>query len=326
MLPLVTPAYTTDYGTAYCGDALDLLAQMPDGSVNLVFTSPPFALQSPKAYGNRSQEEYVDWFVPFAREVRRILKDDGSFVVELGGSYRKGVPVRSLYNFRVLIRLCDEVGFFFAEDFYWHNTAKLPTPTVWVSVRKIRAKDSVSTVWWMSKTEWPKADVGKAMAPYSIAMKSYIASGFERCRTHPSGHKIGPSFNKDNGGSLPSNLLQIPNSVSSGVYLDTCRLSGEAPHPARFPGKLPEFFIRMLTDPGDTVLDIFAGSNTTGSVAEAEDRRWLAFELSRDYVATSAFRFLGDNRSVDDARQLASRIRSGQTVNMNDYRQQQPLL
>ena len=322
------PAYLTESGAAYCGDSIELLAQLPDNSINLVFTSPPFALQRQKAYGNKGQVEYIDWLAEFAREVRRVLKDDGSFVLDLGGAYEKGSPVRSLYNFRVLIKLCDDVGFFLAEDFYWYNPSKLPSPIEWVNKRKIRAKDAVNTVWWFSKTEWPKANVSKVLAPYSDRMKKLLSDpdAFYTPKLRPSGHDIGKAFGKDNGGAMPSNLLQIPNTESNGLYLNGCKTVGEKQHPARFPAKLPEFFIRMLTEPGDVVLDIFAGSNTTGQVAEAEGRPWLSFELSRDYVATSAFRFLSGDNTYGEMRELYERVESGQTVNLNDYLYQRSLL
>ena len=125
------PAYWTVRGSAFIGDSRKLLAELPDDSINLVITSPPFALQRQKEYGNLEQHEYVDWFLEFARLVHRKLKVDGSFVVDFGGAYMKGVPARSLYNFRVLIRMIDEVGFFLAEDFYWFNSSKLPSPIEW---------------------------------------------------------------------------------------------------------------------------------------------------------------------------------------------------
>lgn len=322
------PAYLTDSGAAYCGDSIELLAQLPDNSINLVFTSPPFALQRQKAYGNKDQGEYIDWLAAFAREVRRVLKDDGSFVLDLGGAYEKGTPARSLYNFRVLIKLCDDVGFFLAEDFYWYNPSKLPSPIEWVNKRKIRAKDAVNTVWWFSKTEWPKANVSKVLAPYSDRMKKLLADpdAFYTPKLRPSGHDIGKAFGRDNGGAIPSNLLQIPNTESNGIYLDGCKTVGEKQHPARFPTKLPEFFIRMLTEPDDVVLDIFAGSNTTGQVAEAEGRPWLSFEISHDYVATSVFRFLSGDNTHDEMRELYERVESGQTVNLNEYLCQGSLL
>ena len=110
------PSYVTNLGSAICGDSRDLLAELPDGSVNLVITSPPFALQRQKNYGNVEQHEYIDWLSGFATLVYRKLRTDGSFVIDIGGSYTKGVPARSLYPFRVLLRFCDDIGFFLAED------------------------------------------------------------------------------------------------------------------------------------------------------------------------------------------------------------------
>jgi len=317
----IRPAYTTGLGAAYCGDSLDLLVALPEESINLVVTSPPFALQRQKSYGNKDQAEYIDWLAQFAHQVRRVLKKDGSFVLDLGGAYEKGVPTRSLYNFRVLIKFCDDVGFFLAEDFYWFNPSKLPSPIEWVNKRKLRAKDAVNTVWWFGKSEWPKADVTRVLAPYSDRMKKLLEDpeAYYAPKLRPSGHDIGKGFGKDNGGAIPSNLLQIPNSESNGQYLGGCKLVGEKQHPARFPAKLPEFFIKMLTDPGDIVLDIFGGSNTTGQAAQAQGRRWLSFELSREYVGASAFRFLEKRNSQSEMREIFDRIERDETVDLTDY-------
>ncbi len=302
-LPELTtiPVYSTHLGRAYCGDSRELLAELPDGSLNLVITSPPFALLRKKEYGNRDQHEYVDWLAEFASLIYHKLTEDGSFVLDLGGAYQRGKPVRSLYNFRILLRFCDEIGFYLAEDFYWFNPSKLPSPIEWVNKRKLRAKDSVNTVWWFSKTEWPKANVSNVLVEYSDRMKKLLKAPdkFYSPAKRPSGHDIGKGFAKDNGGAIPSNLLQIPNSESNGQYLRGCKELGIKRHPARFPAKLPEFFIRFLTDPGDVVLDIFAGSNTTGAVAETEGRKWLAFEQNIEYIAASTFRLVDSN--IDQA-------------------------
>jgi len=273
---------------------LELLAELADSSVNLVMTSPPFALQRQKDYGNPDQGEYVDWLAKFGRLVQTKLREDGSFVLDLGGAYKKGVPARSLYNFHVLLRFCEELGFFLAEDFYWFNPSKLPSPIEWVNKRKMRAKDSVNTVWWFSKTEWPKANVSRVLTEYSDRMRRLLADpdGFYSPKKRPSGHDISAGFGTDNGGAIPSNLLSIPNSESNSSYLAACKTLNIQGHPARFPPKLPEFFIRFLTEPNDLVVDIFAGSNTTGMVAETEGRRWLAFDQELEYVASSVFRFL----------------------------------
>lgn len=295
MLRTTRSLYRTNRGSAHVGDACTLMAELPDASIDLVMTSPPFALRRQKTYGNVTEIEYVDWLVPFAREVRRVLKDSGSFVLDLGGAYQAGRPSRSLYNFRVLIKLCDELGFHLAEDFYWFNPAKLPSPIEWVNKRKIRAKDSVNTVWWFGKTFKPKADVRKVLAPYSDRMKKLISDpdSFYRPKKRPSGHDISKGFGADNGGAIPSNLLSIPNTDSNSFYLRMCKQFGFEKHPARFPQELPSFFIKFLTDPGDLVLDIFAGSNTTGFVAEQLGRHWLAFDSSHEYLRTSVFRFIG---------------------------------
>jgi len=171
---LSEPAYTTDRGKAYHGNSLELLAQFPDNSIDLVLTSPPFALQRKKEYGNKEQHEYVDWLAEFAKIVIKKIKSEGSFVLDLGGAYRKGVPVRSLYNFRVPIQFCDDIGFFLAEDFYWFNPSKLPSPIEWVNKRKIRVKDSVNNVWWFSKSEFPKANSKNVLVEYSDRMKKLL--------------------------------------------------------------------------------------------------------------------------------------------------------
>ncbi len=317
----IAPAYFTQWGEAYCGDSRELLAQLPDESINLVMTSPPFALQRQKEYGNTNQDDYVEWLSDFARIVYRKLKQDGSFVLDLGGAYQKGVPARSLYNFRIPIHFCDELGFYLAEDFYWFNPSKLPSPIEWVNKRKIRAKDAVNTVWWFSKTEYPKADVTNVLVEYGQRMKALLEDPgkFYSPRKRPSGHDISDGFGKAGKGAIPSNLLQIPNTESNGMYISSCRAVGARSHPARFPAKLPEFFIRFLTEPNDLVVDIFSGSNATGWSAESEKRRWLSFDSEPGYVATSAFRFLEKGASVATLQEVYEKIKALESLNINEY-------
>ncbi|MEO0963568.1 MAG: site-specific DNA-methyltransferase, partial [Planctomycetota bacterium] len=216
---------------------------------------------------------------------------------------------------------------FIAEDFYWFNPSKLPSPIEWVNKRKIRAKDSVNNVWWFSKSPFPKADVTRVLTEYSERMKKLLKDpeGFYEPKKRPSGHDIGKSFGKDNGGAIPSNLLQIPNSESNGQYLRGCKAAGIKAHPARFPAKLPEFFIRFLTDPNDLVVDIFAGSNTTGQVAEAEGRRWMAIDLDKEYIAASVFRFLESEANPAELADAFDAIRRGEVVDISS-RLEQPTL
>lgn len=284
------PAYRTGSGEMYLGDAAKLLERLPPGSMNAVITSPPYALHFKKEYGNVAKDAYVEWFRPFAEGIHRVLADDGSFVLNIGGSYNAGSPTRSLYHFRLLIMLCDEIGFHLAQECFWYNPAKLPTPAEWVNVRRMRVKDSVEYVFWLSRKPFPKANNRNVLTEYSADMLRLIERGY-RAKERPSGHKITTKFQVNRGGAIPSNLIERGNNESNSGYIKRCAESGLKPHPARFPAALPEFFINFLTDPGDRVLDPFAGSNTTGAVAQSLGRRWLAFELDERYVQNSRLRF-----------------------------------
>lgn len=278
-------------GRILLGDAKDAMRQMEHGSVDLIVTSPPFPLVRKKEYGNEDEDRYLDWFRPFAEQFHRVLKESGSLVIDLGGAWIRGAPTRSLYQFKLLILLCEEFGFHLAQDFYWWNPSRLPTPAEWVTVRKIRAKDAVNTIWWLSKTPWPKASNTRVRQPYSASMRALLKNGY-KAKRRPSGHAISNKFGKDNGGSIPPNLIAAANTESNDRYQRYCREHGLRVHPARYPAEIPEYFIRMLTDPGDLVLDPFAGSCVTGEVCERLERRWICVEIEREYLEGARGRFL----------------------------------
>jgi DNA modification methylase len=284
------PYYETEYGKAFLGDTLKIIKHFPNNSINLVLTSPPFALTSQKEYGNKQEQDYVDWFLKFSSEFKRVMTNDGSFVVDLGGAYLPGHPTRSIYQYELLCRLVKEQNFFLAQEFFHYNPARLPAPAEWVNVRRIRVKDSVNLVWWLSKSEYPKADNKKVLRPYTEAMKTLLKKGYV-AKKRPSGHDITNKFNKDHGGAIPPNVLELGNNESNSFYMLKCKESGMKPHPARFPKRFAEFFIKFLTDQDDTVFDPFAGSNTTGYVAELLQRKWISCELNEDYIKNSLIRF-----------------------------------
>lgn len=272
------------------GDSLKLMANLPDSSVDLIMTSPPFALRRQKEYGNVEASEYVDWFRPFGAEMKRILKEKGSLVIHIGSSWNKGVPTKSLYHYELLLDLCRD--FYLAQELFWFNPAKLPSPAEWVNVRRIRVKDAVDHVWWLSKDPFPKADNREVLQKYSESMEQLLKKGYKPSK-RPSGHDISENFSKNNNGAIPPNIFTIANTDSNGYYLRACRKAGIRPHPARYPIELPSFFMRFLTATGDTVLDPFSGSNVTGESAERLGRKWLSFELSEEYLEGSKFRFDG---------------------------------
>lgn len=286
----MTPYHRTRSGRIVLGDSLDYMSSLKDGSVDLIVTSPPFGLVRKKDYGNAESSEYVNWFKPFGRQFKRILRQAGSLVIDIGGAWIPGQPTRSLYHFELAVMLCREFGFYLAQEFYWWNPSKLPSPAEWVTVRRIRVKDAVNVIWWFSVTPWPKASNTRVLVPYSDAMKGLLKNGY-RAKLRPSGHDISEKFSWDNGAAIPPNLIAVPNTESNSYYLRFCEMHHIKPHPARFPAAIPELFMRMLTDAGDTVLDPFAGSCVTGEVAERLRRKWTCVEMVPEYVEGALGRF-----------------------------------
>lgn len=306
--------FETDHGRMIHGDSLAYMASLDDQSIDLIVTSPPFGLVRKKDYGNEDADRYVEWFHAFGEAFRRILKDSGSLIIDIGGAWKKGQPTRSLYHFRLLIMLCEEFDFHLAQEFYWWNPSKLPTPAEWVNIRRIRVKDAVNSVYWLSPTAWPKATNRRVLVPYSDSMKDLLKNGY-RAKKRPSGHDISTKFSRDNGAAIPPNLIAVANTESNSYYLRYCRERSLKPHPARFPAELPEFFIRMLTDEGDEVLDPFAGSCVTGAVCERLRRRWTCVELVDDYLEGAKARF---HKPIEE------RTLSGQDDPSNYYRIARP--
>ncbi len=268
------------------------------GKVQLIFTSPPFPLNRKKKYGNLTGNEYIDWLADFAPIFRDYLKPDGSIVVELGNAWERGNPVMSTLALRALLVFLERGGLHLCEQFVAYNTARLPSPAQWVNIERIRVKDAFTHIWWMSPSPRPKADNRRVLIPYSSAMLKLLSDQKYDSGKRPSEHNIGKSsFLRDNKGAIPSNvlklrnLLAVANTSATDPYLDFCRSRGLPFQPSRMPKELPEFFIRFLTEPGDLVLDPFAGSNTTGAVAEALRRRWVSIEAKEAYVLGSRGRF-----------------------------------
>lgn len=283
--------HQTKYGEIWLRDSLEYLrTEIKPRSVDLIITSPPFGLVRKKEYGNVEADKYLDWIYPFGVEFKRVLKPNGSLVIDIGGAWIPGQPTRSLYHYELVIMLCRKVGFHLAQEFYWWNPSKLPSPAEWVTVRRIRAKDAVNCVWWLSPTPWPKASNRRVLMPYSDSMKDLLKNGY-KAKLRPSGHDISEKFSVNNGAAIPPNLITVPNTESNSFYLRYCADRNLSPHPARFPSALPEFFVRMLTDCGDVVIDPFAGSCVTGEVCERLKRNWICIESVEDYLKGALARF-----------------------------------
>jgi site-specific DNA-methyltransferase (cytosine-N4-specific) len=262
------------------------------GKVDLIFTSPPFPLNRKKQYGNLQGQAYIEWLAGFALKLRPLLKPRGSIVMEVGNAWEPGRPVMSTLALRALLAFLDKGKFRLCQQFIYNNPARLPGPAQWVTVKRIRVKDSYSHLWWMAATDRPKATNRRILQPYSESMLKLLETKKYNSGPRPSEHHIGKtSFFQRHNGAIPSNVITLANTQASSAYLNYSRAKNLTPHPARMPIGLAEFFIKFLTQPGDLVLDPFAGSNTTGAVAEALGRKWISIELDKGYVKGSYGRF-----------------------------------
>lgn len=313
--------YSTNLGRCICKSSLEGLDSVKDNSINLIITSPPFSNQRKKKYTNFneiSQDEYVDWLLQFSEKAYNKLTDDGSIVIDIRSAYEKGRAIESLYPYEFLIRMVKELHYNFCQTVYWNNTSALPLPIQYVNIEKIRLKNSLNmNLWFTKKADGRcKANNRNVLVPYSSRMQKLIdrPESFIKGEqvTRPSGNVLTiKSWQKDNGGAIASNLLSYPNSSSNDSYQRFCKLLEIKAHPARYPYKLVEFWIKFLTDPEDLVVDIFSGSNTTGKVAEDLGRHWMSFDISQEYVASSVFRFCNN---IDQAKKLYDKIMSAQDV------------
>lgn len=288
--------YQTSRGRLYLAEVEQLLdsslATEIRGQVQLLFTSPPFPLNRKKRYGNRLGDDYLDWLTGLAPRLVELLTPDGSLVMELGNAWEPGKPVMSTLALRALLGFLEAADLHLCQQFVCHNPARLPSPAQWVNIERIRVKDSFTHVWWMSPVERPKASNRHVLAPYSPSMRKLLETGEYNSGRRPSGHVVGEdSFNRDNGGAIPSNVLEIANTSATTEYRRYCRDQGLPAHPAPMQPLMVEFFVKMLTDEGDLVFDPFGGSNTTGAVAEELGRRWVACEPREPYASGSMGRF-----------------------------------
>ncbi len=309
--------YSTALGTYYIGRCEEKIVSLCEDSglrrkVQLIMTSPPFPLNQKKEYGNLEGTEYIDWMSGLSPLFSELLTEDGSIVVEIGNGWEKGRPVQSLLTQKSLLAMVEnpKANLRLCQEFICYNPARLPSPAQWVTVNRIRTIDSFTHVWWMAKTDFPKADNRNILRPYSKSMERLLKKRKYNAGRRPSDHNVSDEgFLKRHKGSimpnvlefetmkegqdprLPNNALRIANTSSNDFFMKECRKRGLSPHPARMPMDLASFFISFLTNEGDLVLDPFGGSNTTGFCSERLKRKWISIDTDINYGKQSAIRF-----------------------------------
>ena len=268
-----------------CGDCLEVMREMPDGSIDMIITSPPYADQI-KDYGAKAKkippEQYVSWFLPRAKEMYRILKETGSFVLNI--SDKLDGKFQSLYVFKLIISLCEDVGFHLVRDYIWYNPAT--PPNVFSRGKMGRTKKSHEYCFWFSKSDTWTFNMDPIRKPYSKDMERFLAGkgkGDRAENTRPSRHnfKLDTQW-VNHGGADPGSVITLGNTSSNDRFHKLCKEAGIS-HPARFPQKLVEFFVLSGTNEGDIILDPFAGSGTTAVVASNNHRDWICIEINQQF-------------------------------------------
>ncbi len=251
----------------YLGDCTQLLKTLPDDSVDLIFTSPPYADQRKQTYGGFHPDDYVEWFLPISLQLLRTLKPTGTFVLNIKEKVVNGE--RSTYVMELILSMRKQ-GWFWTEEFIWHK--KNCYPGKWPN----RFRDSWERLIQFNKSKHFYMDQQAVMVPMGDWSKSRLKNLSETDKTRDES-KVGSGFGKnisnwlDREMAYPTNVLHLATECNN------------KKHSAAFPEGLPEWFIKLFTKEGDTVLDPFMGSGTTNAVAKRMRRNSIGIEMVPEY-------------------------------------------
>lgn len=244
------------------GDCLERMKEIPDGSVDMWVTSPPYAKQ--RDYNGADSSDYIGFISPIIVEAMRTLKDNGSVFVNIKEHCKNGV--RDLYVFKMIIHLSEDLGFRFIDEYIWNKTNPFPTGA------KTRLKDGYERVLHFTKSKKYKFN------PQNVLVKSeskWLAS--EKRRANKGKHDV------TNGSGMNMSKRVCIDMVRPSNVITGTSSNANIGHPAVYPVYLPEFFIKLATDDGDTVGDMFMGSGTTGVAAKNLNRNFIGIELDEGY-------------------------------------------
>lgn len=257
------------------GNCLDRLREIPDHSVNLVVTSPPYATRRQKTYGGTDPEHYIEWFLPISADIRRVLKPNGTFILNIKEHVDNGA--RHLYVLRLVDALCTRQGWMWTEEWPWIK--RNCHPGRWPN----RFRDAMERVYQFNVQRdfaMHQDEVRVPAGDWRLTRTAHMSEADRTRRSSGTGSGFGKNVSNWAGRDMvyPDNVLRFATECSN------------QQHPAAFPVALPDFFIRLFTRPGDLVLDPFSGSGTTGVAAVRLDRRYVGIEMVEDYVIRSRVR------------------------------------
>jgi len=259
------------------GDSLELLKQLPDNFVDLVITSPPYA--DLKVYidnGGILAKDYVNWFIPYCKEIERVIKPTGSFILNINDKVENGF--RHPYVFDLISELHKQTGLKMFERLFWNKLKSLPN--------RARFGDRVEYLFWFAKEKGFKFNLDEMRTEYSEKSIKRMTKPLKKrfARTEGDDDLEYKDWAPNPKGALPTTLVNISS--------ESKRIADN--HVAVFPVELIEYFIKGSTDKGDLVLDIFMGTGTTAVAAKKLGRNWMGFELQQDYIGLANIR-IGNN-------------------------------
>lgn len=253
--------------TIYQGDCLQKLRLLEDNSVDLIVTSPPYADQRKSTYGGISTKEYVKWFLPISKELLRVLKPTGTFILNIKEKVQNGE--RSTYVLELILEMRKQ-GWLWTEEFIWHKKNSYPGKwpnrfrDAWerlLQFNKNKKFNMYQETVMVPTGDWAKTRLRKLSETDQIRDNSKVGSGF--------GKNISNWVDREM--AYPTNVLHLATECNN------------KNHSAAFPSSLPEWFIKLFTKEGDVVLDPFMGSGTTNIVAQRMGRNSIGIEIQEQY-------------------------------------------
>ncbi len=251
----------------YLGDCKEELKKLPDNSINLIVTSPPYADQRKSTYGGIHPDKYVEWFLPISKELLRVLKPTGTFILNIKEKVKDGE--RSTYVMELILEMRKQ-GWLWTEEFIWHKKNSYPGKwpnrfrDAWerlLQFNKDKKFDMYQEEVMLPMGEWAKSRLKKLSATDKVRDNSKVGSGF--------GKNISNWLTREK--AYPSNVLHLATECNN------------KNHSAAFPEELPEWFIKLFTKENDMVLDPFMGSGTTIIVGNRMKRNTIGIEIKKEY-------------------------------------------
>lgn len=289
-------AFSTDLGAALWSLSADVFEAI-DTPITLCLTSPPYPLAKPRAYGNPSLAQYIEFIVDSIRPIVANLVDGGSICLNVSNDiFVPGTPARSIYREKLVIALAEELGLWKMDELIWANPCKAPGPVQWASKTRQQLNFTYEPIYWFTNNpEKAISNNRRVLEPHTERHLAFVRSGGNQVeRNHSDGayRTRAGAYSQETPGRIPRNILTYPHRCASqSRYKAAARNAGLPVHGAPYPLALAEFLIRFLSRRGDLVVDPFAGSLTTAEGAENNDRRWLVTDCIYEYVLGGSTRF-----------------------------------